>query len=77
MNLQKERARQAWSGSGESKTDAIWFDIADNYGATEFLGYSLEHAESNILALVQNKQQVDKITEIGEQFILIANHIIN
>jgi alanyl-tRNA synthetase len=73
MNMQKERARQAWVGSGESKTDAIWFDLADAHGATEFLGYSLEQAESKILSLVQNKQQVQNITEIGVQFTLIAN----
>ena len=35
-------ARKAWSGSGEAATDEVWFDIRDQNGATEFLGYDTE-----------------------------------
>ncbi len=53
MAEQKRMARTAWSGSGEAADEAIWFDLADRYGSTEFVGYDAEKAEGQILALVQ------------------------
>ncbi len=52
MAAQKARARAAWAGSGEAADAAIWFDLADRFGATEFLGYEMEAAEGQVLALV-------------------------
>ncbi|MEQ5869039.1 alanine--tRNA ligase [Sagittula sp. NFXS13] len=54
MAEQKARARAAWSGSGEAADGAVWFDIAETHGATDFLGYDTERAEGQILALVQD-----------------------
>ncbi len=52
MAEQKIRARAAWAGSGEAATERVWFEIKEGVGATEFLGYSTERAEGEILALV-------------------------
>jgi alanyl-tRNA synthetase len=52
MKEQKERARAAWSGSGETTLEEVWFDIADKHGATEFLGYELDEAQGVILEIV-------------------------
>ena len=52
MAEQKARARASWAGSGEAKDAAIWFDLAEAHGATEFLGYETESAEAEIRALV-------------------------
>lgn len=73
MQIQKERARKSWAGSGESKTDTIWFDIASEFGATEFLGYSLESAEGKVVALVQKGRKIDQISDTNAEFTLIAN----
>ncbi|MFP3017778.1 MAG: alanine--tRNA ligase [Candidatus Tisiphia sp.] len=73
MQEQKERARKAWLGSNESKTDKIWFDIKGELGSTEFLGYSLDKAEGKILALIQDNKLVNNIETSEEQFILISN----
>ena len=73
MNLQKEKARKAWVGSGESKTDLIWYDIMTQVGGTEFLGYCLDQAEGKVLALVQDGKQVKQVSEINSKFTLIAN----
>ncbi|PWR03062.1 alanine--tRNA ligase [Meridianimarinicoccus roseus] len=54
MAEQKAQARAAWSGSGETADAAIWFDLAEEHGATEFLGYDTETAEGQILALVSD-----------------------
>ena len=52
MAEQKAKARASWAGSGETKDAAIWFDLAEKHGATEFLGYDTETAEGQVLALV-------------------------
>ena len=52
MAEQKAKARAAWSGSGEAKDAAIWFELAEKNGTTEFLGYDTETAEAQITALV-------------------------
>ena len=60
MAAQKAKARAAWSGSGEAADAAIWFDLAEAHGATDFLGYDTETAEGQILALVRDGAAVDK-----------------
>ena len=60
MAAQKAKARAAWAGSGEMADDTIWFDVLDNHGATDFLGYDTEQAEGQIVALVQDGGQVDR-----------------
>ncbi len=66
MAEQKAKARAAWSGSGEAADAAIWFDIADKSGVTDFLGYDTETAEGKIAALVQNGKDIDTVQEGGE-----------
>ncbi len=58
MAEQRAKARAAWAGSGETKDAAIWFDLAERHGATEFLGYDTETAEGQILALVADGAEV-------------------
>ena len=58
MAEQKAKARAAWAGSGEAKDAAIWFELADRHGATEFLGYDTEIAEGQITALVTDGKEV-------------------
>lgn len=73
MEEQRERARKSWVGSGESKTDRIWFDTLAKYGATEFLGYSHDTIEGSVLTLVQNGSEIGEINQKGAEFFLIAN----
>jgi alanyl-tRNA synthetase len=72
MAEQKAKARAAWSGSGEAADAAIWFDVADKSGVTDFLGYDTETAEGKIAALVQNGKAVDKLGE-GEEVQIALN----
>src|SRR6056297_1900427 len=62
MAEQKAKARAAWSGSGEAADSTIWFDIADQGGVTDFLGYDTEVAEAQIIAIVKDGAQVDRAT---------------
>ncbi|EPX81848.1 alanine--tRNA ligase [Salipiger mucosus] len=72
MAEQKAKARAAWSGSGESADLAIWFDIAEAHGATDFLGYDTETAEGQMLALVRDGETVEAL-EAGEEGWIVLN----
>ena len=72
MAEQKAKARAAWSGSGETKDAAIWFDLAEKHGATEFLGYDTEISEGQILSLVQDGAAVEQAGE-GQQVQIVVN----
>lgn len=72
MAKQKAVARAAWAGSGETGTAKLWFDVRDEVGATDFLGYSTERAEGQIRALIHNGAQVTE-AQAGMDIQLIAN----
>ncbi|WP_299030313.1 alanine--tRNA ligase [uncultured Sulfitobacter sp.] len=72
MAEQKAKARAAWSGSGEAADAAIWFDVADKSGVTEFLGYDTETAEGKITALVQDGKAVE-VVQMGQQVQIALN----
>ncbi len=59
MADQRRRARAAWAGSGDAATDKVWFELQEKLPASEFLGYSTESAEGQILAIVQGGALVE------------------
>ncbi|WP_433989060.1 Alanine--tRNA ligase (plasmid) [Pseudoseohaeicola sp. NH-UV-7] len=65
MAEQKAKARAAWSGSGEATDATIWFDVADEHGTTDFLGYDTETAEGQIVALVVDGAIAKKVGKGG------------
>jgi len=72
MERQRAAARKAWAGSGEAATDAVWFDLRDKVGATEFLGYDTESAEGIVTAIVVDGKPVDA-AKAGDKAMVIAN----
>ncbi|MBF9060153.1 alanine--tRNA ligase [Rhodobacterales bacterium HKCCSP123] len=72
MEAQKAKARAAWSGSGEQADAAIWFDLAETHGTTEFLGYDTELAEGQVLALVRDGTAVEA-AKLGETVAIVVN----
>jgi alanyl-tRNA synthetase len=63
MEEQKNRARESWVGSGDGKTETIWFDIKDKFGSTEFLGYSQDYSEAVVSSIVHNNILSDKASK--------------
>ncbi|MEA2850784.1 MAG: alanyl-tRNA synthetase, partial [Rhodospirillaceae bacterium] len=61
MDEQRAKARAAWAGSGETADQAIWFDVRQKTGATEFLGYDTERAEGQIKAIVLDGKEVPSL----------------
>jgi len=72
MAKQKAEARKSWAGSGDASTSKIWFELADELGATDFLGYSTETAEGQITAIVRNGTRVAD-AQAGQDVQIIVN----
>jgi alanyl-tRNA synthetase len=72
MAEQKAKARAAWKGSGSKASDDIWFDLVEQYGATEFTGYSGTEGEGVVLAIVKDGQRVEQ-AEVGEMVEVVLN----
>ncbi len=72
MEQQREKARAAWSGSGEAAAETVWFSIREKAGATEFLGYETEGAEGVVSSLVRDGQEVPELRS-GETGAVILN----
>ena len=72
MARQKAEARKAWAGSGEAATDALWFQLRDTHGSTEFLGYETETAEGRVVAIVKDGAAVAQASA-GDTIRLLTN----
>lgn len=72
MNEQKAKARAAWSGSGDTGTEKLWFKILDDVGPTEFLGYKTEIAEGEVLTIVKDGEIAESLKK-GETGQIIVN----
>ncbi len=72
MAEQRAAARAAWKGSGAKASEEIWFDIAEQNGATEFTGYSGQDGEGQIIALVKDGARVER-AEAGDKVVILTN----
>jgi alanyl-tRNA synthetase len=72
MAEQRARARAAWAGSGDAATETRFFELRENVGATEFLGYSTENAEAEIRALLVGGERVE-VAGVGSEVALLLN----
>ena len=72
MDEQKKKARLAWKGSGDAKTDKLWHDIFKKHGPSEFVGYENLKAQGSIIKIIKNNKFVNKIKK-GDNAIIIAN----
>ena len=72
MAQQKAAARAAWKGSGERASDDLWFDLAEEFGSTEFTGYSGDEGDGIVLAIVRDGQRVEA-AEAGQIVDVLTN----
>ena len=72
MAEQKRAARAAWKGSGAKASDDLWFDIAEQSGGTEFLGYAADTGEGEVLALIKDGARVDAAAA-GDTVAIVVN----
>ena len=72
MDAQKAAARAAWKGSGDRASDDLWFDLVEEFGGTEFTGYSGHEGEGVVLAIVKDGARVDSAAA-GETVQVLVN----
>ncbi len=72
MAQQKAAARAAWKGSGAKASDEVWFDIAEELGGTEFIGYNATEGEGQVVALVKDGARVDR-AGAGDEVTVLTN----
>jgi len=72
MDRQRAKARAAWSGSGDTASENVWFPLRERLGATEFLGYATETAEGVVFALVKDGKDADSL-KAGETGSIVLN----
>ncbi len=72
MQEQRRRARAAWTGSGDTATERVWFDLQERVSPTEFLGYGTEKAEAQVLSIVHKGSEVP-FADAGSEVSLILN----
>ena len=72
MAEQKAKARAAWKGSGSKANEEVWFDLVEEYGATEFTGYSGNEGEGVVLAIVKDGERADN-AELGQTVDILLN----
>jgi alanyl-tRNA synthetase len=72
MAEQKRQARAAWKGSGQRASDDLWFDIAEAFGSTEFIGYATDAGEGQVIAIVKDGARVER-AEAGETVEILVN----
>ena len=72
MARQRAEARKAWAGSGDAATEQVWFQVRDEVGATDFLGYDTEAAEGRVVALVKGGARVEAANQ-GDEVAVVVN----
>ncbi len=72
MARQREEARRSWVGSGEAATEAVWFALREEVGATEFLGYQTETAEGVVLAILRDGARAAEAAA-GDEVAVVVN----
>ncbi len=72
---QKEKARSNWTGSGDTATDKIWFELNKSLSPTEFLGYTSEKTEGSIISIIKEGVLVDSLHN-GDNGSLILNQTV-
>jgi len=72
MAEQRARARAAWVGSGDAAAETIWFDARERLGASEFLGYSSEKADAEVV-LVAKAGIESESASAGDEIAILLN----
>ena len=72
MEEQRARARASWEGTGDPAQDELWFQLREQYGPTEFLGYDRDFAEASLLALIADQGQAEE-AQSGQSVEMVFN----
>lgn len=71
MAVQQEKAKKAWSGSGDKKVDEKFKKLSSEY-STEFVGYSRLSVETEILAIISGENKINEAKQGDKIEIILA-----
>ena len=73
MEEQRSRGRAAWEARGGAKDEeiAVYAEILKEHGETEFVGYTRDNLETEIVALIANAETVASAQHGDEVFVLL------
>ncbi len=72
MERQREEARRHWKGSGAQAIERVWYEIREEFGPTEFVGYQSPKAEGKVVAIVKDGRRVER-AKAGEEVQIVVN----
>ena len=72
MKKQREMSRQAWKGSGEREIKEVYKALMGRKLTNTFVGYETLEKESEILALIQEGQEMTRVEHPGEVEVVVA-----
>jgi len=72
MERQREEARRHWKGSGAQAIERVWYEIREEFGPTEFVGYQSPKAEGKVVAIVKDGRRVER-GKAGEEVQIVVN----
>jgi alanyl-tRNA synthetase len=70
--MNEQRRRSEFQGSGEVAVAAVFQQIADRVGATNFLGYDKTAASSRVVALLADGKEVDVVGPFSKDVAVIV-----
>lgn len=73
MEEQRARGRAAWENRGGAKDEeiSVYAEVLKEHGETEFVGYTQNNAEADIVALIANAESVASAQQGDEVFVLL------
>lgn len=73
MEAQRARGRAAWEAKGGAKDEeiAVYAEVLKEHGETEFVGYTQDNVEAEIVALIANAESVASAQQGDEVFVLL------
>ena len=73
MEEQRSRGRAAWEARGGAKDEeiAVYAEVLKERGETEFVGYTQNSIESEVVALIADSESVGSAQEGDEVFVLL------
>ena len=71
MQEQPDKARAAWTGSGEEKVNPVYKEVAASVRKTVFAGYDMLEGTGEVVAIIKNSKRVNEVREGDEAEIVL------
>ena len=73
MEAQRSRGRAAWEAKGGAKDEeiSVYAEVLKEHGETEFVGYTQDNIDAEIVALIANAESIGSAQQGDEVFVLM------